>query len=51
MRRRVLTLYHPKTRIATTAVVPTTAPATIPPTGTDEDGEEEVEVGLGTTAY
>lgn len=30
-----LAIYHPRTRIATIAMVPTTAPATIPPTGTD----------------
>jgi len=31
----VLILYHPKTRMAATTIVPTTAPATIPPIGTE----------------
>jgi hypothetical protein len=37
--RWVLTLYHPKTRIATTTTPPTTEPATIPAMGVDFDGD------------
>lgn len=41
----IFTMYHPRTKIAAIAILPTTAPATIPPTGT----ELQVPVGVTVT--